>query len=94
VVQHLARLALVELEVTVTEVDEPHACHEDEQPRVVRLAIGLERVVAQLVAIGFVVHVVFLFERVAVRVGREDVRVAAKLIKDAYLDRGRSLWCL
>lgn len=98
VVENLADLPPVELEVRVGEMNECDAADKQEQPGVVSLALGLERIVADLVAKRFVVDVVFLFEAVAVGVGREYVLVAAIISYSrrwksvTYCNRGKSLW--
>lgn len=76
VVQHFADLAAVKLEVRVSECRERYARDENEKVRVVTLALGLKRIVTELVAVGFVVDVVFFLEAVAMGVGRENVLVA------------------
>ena len=96
VVENLADLPSVELEVRVGEMNERDAADKQEQPGVVSLALGLERIVADLVAERFVVDVVFLFEAVAV--GREYVLVATRINYSrrcksvTYCNRGKSLW--
>jgi hypothetical protein len=55
---------------------ERDARNENEEVRVVTLTLGLKRIVAKLVAVGFVVDIVFLFEAVAMGVRRENVLVA------------------
>ena len=98
VVENLADLPSVELEVRVGEMNERDAADKQEQPGVVSLALGLERIVADLVAERFVVDVVFLFEAVAVGVGREYVLVATRINYSrrcksvTYCNRGKSLW--
>jgi len=69
VVQDFACLASVEFEVGVTEVNKADTCHKQQQPWVVTLALGLERIIAEFVAVWFVVNIVLLFEGMAVRVG-------------------------
>ena len=68
VVEDLADVAAVEVEVSVAEVHEGDASSEKKQPRVVSLALRLERIVTELVTVGQVVHVVLLFEGVAARI--------------------------
>ena len=97
-VQDFACLASVEFEVGMTEVNKADTCNEQQQPWVVTLALGLERIIADLVAERFVVDVVFLFEAVAVGVGREYVLVATRINYSrrcksvTYCNRGKSLW--
>lgn len=76
VVEHFADLAAVELEVRVHEVAETDQTHEDEQVRVVALALGLERIVRNLVTIRQIMDVVLLVPLVAVRVTGEDLVMA------------------
>lgn len=76
VIHNLANVAPVEVEVRVTEVHEGDASDEEDKPRVVTLARGLERIVTELVTVRQVVHVVLLLERVAACVRREGMGVA------------------
>ncbi len=66
----------VEVEMSVAEVNEGDAGDEEDHPRVVTVALGVERIVTQLVTVGQVVHVVLFFPSVATCVGREGMRVA------------------
>ncbi len=68
-VQDFACLASVEFEVGMTEVNKADTCHEQPQPWVVTLALGLERIITEFVAVWFVMNVVLLFEGMAMRVG-------------------------
>ena len=68
-IEHLACLASVEFEVGMTEVNNADTCNEQQQPRVVTLALGLERIIAEFVPVWFVMNVVLLFEGMAMRVG-------------------------
>ncbi len=68
-VQDFACLASVEFEVGMTEVNKADTCHEQQQPWVVTLALGLERIITEFVAVWFVMNVVLLFEGMAMRVG-------------------------
>ena len=62
VIEHLAGLPSIESEVSVAEVREDYNACEQEHPGVVALALFLEGVVAQLVAVGLVVHLRVLVE--------------------------------
>jgi hypothetical protein len=77
-VKHFGNLPLVEAEVAVGEVDESVNGAEKHEVGVVGLALGLERIVAELVAVWLIVHVVFFFKRVTMGVGGEDVGVAVR----------------
>lgn len=77
-VKDLADLSAVELEVRVREVAEGDSTHEEQQPGVVSLALGLEGIVTELVTVGLVVDVVLLLPGVPVRVRREDVLVTSR----------------
>ena len=65
-VEHLANLSAVESEVRVHEVDERNSAHEDQQPGVVSLSLGVKRIITKFVTVRQVVHVVLLLEGVAV----------------------------
>lgn len=67
-VQDFAGLAFVELEVRMTEVNKADTCDEQQQPWVVTLTLRLEGIITELVAVWFVVNIMFLFEGVTVRV--------------------------
>lgn len=103
VVEHFADLAAVELEVRVHEVAETDQTHEDEQVRVVALALGLERIVRNLVTIRQIMDVVLFVPLVPVRVTGEDlvmainnneIKTKCRQAKQTYLCKGKSLWCL
>lgn len=83
VVKHLANLSSVEAEVGVAKVGEDDNRKEQDQVRVVQLALVFEGVVSQLVAVRNVVNVGFIFPIVASRVAAEDVDVAAQLVTHA-----------
>ena len=72
-VEHFSNLASVELKVRVGEVAETDQTHENDQVRVISLALGLERIVSHLVTIRQIVNVVLLVPLVTVRVTREDL---------------------
>ena len=61
-VQHFTSFASVEFEVGMRESDERNTCYENQEVRIVTLALRFERIVTKLVAVRFVVHVMFLFE--------------------------------
>ena len=67
-VQDFACLASVEFEVGMTEVNKADTCDEQQQPWVVTLTLRLEGIITELVAVWFVVNIMFLFEGVTVRV--------------------------
>ena len=67
-VQDFAGLAFVELEVRMTKVNKADTCDEQQQPWVVTLTLRLEGIITELVAVWFVVNIMFLFEGVTVRV--------------------------
>ena len=75
-VEDLRSLALVEAEVAVRKVHKRVDSTEKNQVGVVGLALGLERIVAELVAVRLVVNIVLLLPAVTVRVRRENVLVA------------------
>ena len=77
-VEHLANVALVEVEVGVAEVHEGHSADEEEHPRVVSLARRLKRIVTELVTVWQVVNVVLFLPSVPASVAREVVIVAVK----------------
>lgn len=74
-VKHFSNFSSVEFEVRVGERDETDPCHEKQQVRIVALSLRLKRIITELVAVRLIMHVVFVFESMAVRVGCEDVVV-------------------
>ena len=96
-VQHLADLAAVELEVRVGKVAETDHAAEDQQVGVVSLTLGLKGIVMNLITIGQVMDVVLLVPLMAVRVRSKSHMVAAQQrlpFPKTYLCNGKSLWCL
>lgn len=96
-VEHLADLSPVKLEVAVGEVDKCNASNEEKHVGVVALTLRLKRIVAQLVTIRLIVYVVLLLPVVSMRVRREDVlvtitRMLTIAVAVTYWERGRSLW--
>ena len=79
-VKDLTDMASVEVEVRVAEVHKGDASDEKEEPRVVSLALRLKGIVTELVTVGQVVHVGFLFESVTAWVAGEGVVVTKKVI--------------
>ena len=77
-VKDFTDFALVETEVTVGHMAESDHANEDQHPRVVAMAVGLKRIVTDLVAVGLVMHVVFLLEVVRMRIRREDLLMTTK----------------
>lgn len=77
-VKHFARVSPVEVEVSVREVHEGNNSDEQEQVRVVSVATGIEGIVTDLITVGQVVDVVFLFPGVAASVRRERVLVVVQ----------------
>ena len=75
-VQDLADLSAVELEVRVSEVSESNTTNEKEQVRVITLALGLKWIIAQFITIWQIVNVVFFLPGVTMRVRCENVLVA------------------
>ena len=75
-VEHLAHLPVVEVEVSNLDHAEREDRDPDEDERNVSMAVGLEGVVSELVAVGLVVGVGLVLDQVRVGVGREDVLVA------------------
>ncbi len=65
-VKNFTNLSAVKLEVGVSEVTECNAANKEQQPCVVSLPLGFKRIVAQLVAIGLIMNVMFLLKSVAV----------------------------
>ena len=93
-VEDFAQLAAVESKVRVAEVGKASDCEEKYQVRVVELALILERVVSQLVSVGFVVNVGFIFPVVTASVAAEEVDVTAKFSEAyTYWLRGLLFWC-
>lgn len=88
-VQDFTNVALVEQEVGVAEVHESDTSDEENHPRVVALARGLERIVTELVTVWQVMDVVLFFPSVAASVAGEvvvvakDRRLQQKVIRDS-----------
>ena len=57
-VEHLTDVSPVEVEMSMAEVDEGDSSNEENEPGVVSLAGGVERIVTDLVTVGQVVDVV------------------------------------
>ena len=74
-VEHLADMAPVEVEMTVAEVDECDASDEQECPGVVSLARRFKRIITDFITIWQVMDVVLLFPSVSTSVAREVVIV-------------------
>jgi hypothetical protein len=68
-VEYLTDLSAVELEVRVGEVAEGNTSDEEQHVCVIALALGFERIVAQLVAVRFIVNVVLFLPGVTMRIG-------------------------
>jgi hypothetical protein len=62
----------------VGEMNKCNASNKDQHPGVVALTLRFKRIIAKFVTIGLIVHVVFFFKRVSVRVRREDMSVATQ----------------
>jgi hypothetical protein len=75
-IEDLTHFAAVEPEVSVAEVDEADDSEEKQQVRVVKLALVFERIIAEFVAVWFVMHVWLVLPVVATGVAAEDVDVA------------------
>ena len=75
-VEDLTDVSSVEIEVSMAEVDESDPSNEKDEPGVVSLSGGLERIVTDLVTVGQVVDVVLLLPGVAAGVRRERMHVA------------------
>ena len=84
-VKHLADMAPVEVEMAMAKVHKGDTAHEQKHPRVISLARGLERVIANLVAVWQIVNVVLFFPGVPARVARKVVIVTGS--KVAQTDR-------
>ena len=74
-VQHLADVAPVEVEMRMAEVHKGDSTHEQKHPGVFTLAWGLEGIVADLVTVGQVVNVVLFLPGVATRIAGKVVIV-------------------
>ena len=74
-VQHFAHFASVKFKVSMRESDESDACNENQEIRIVTLTLRFKRIITKLVAIRFVVHVVFFFESMSMRIRCENVVV-------------------
>jgi len=62
VIEHFALLASIVAEVSMTEVCEANDCEEQNQVRVVELALVLKWIITKLVAVGFVVNSWLVFQ--------------------------------
>ena len=88
-VQHFANFASVKFKVSMRESDESDACNENQEIRIVTLTLRFKRIITKLVAIRFVVHVVFFFESMSMRIRCENVVVTnvKKGLTEAIQDR-------
>ena len=75
-VEDLTDVSSVEVKVSMAEMDEGDPSNEKDEPGVVSLSRGLERIVTDLVTVGQVVDVVLLLPGVAAGVRRERMHVA------------------
>ena len=96
-IENLANLSAVEAEMSMTEVNKGNNSSEQEHPWIVSLALLLEGIVSQLIAIRLVVNLGILLKGLGKGITREAVTVALKndkFLSKTYLRRGKSLWCL
>ena len=77
-VEDLANVALVEVEVGVAEMHKGHAGDEEYHPGVVALTRRLKRIVTDLITVRQVVNVMFFLPSVPTSVAREVMIVAVK----------------
>ena len=77
-VEYLANVPPMEVEMGVAEVDEGDDRNEDQQIGVFTLTFGHERIFTGLVTVRHVVDIVLLFEGVGARIAREVVHVAGR----------------
>jgi hypothetical protein len=84
-VKHLTDLPTVEPEMCMAEMRKSDDCKEQNQIRVVQLALGFEGVVSQLVAVRLIVNVGFVFPVMTTRIAAEDMDVAARTVKKPAL---------
>ena len=84
-IQHLGQLAVVESEVERHRGREADDAGEHQQPRIVTVAVRVERVVANLVTIWLIVRVRLVNDAVGVGIGRENVLVTVFGQNDGYL---------
>ena len=81
-VEHLADMAPVEVEMGVAEVDECDASDEQECPGVVALSRWLERIITDFITVWQVMDVVLFFPSVSTSVAREVVIVTKLYSKE------------
>ena len=77
-VEYLAEVPPVEVQMGVAEMDESDHGDEDDQIGVFTLTFRLERIFTRLVTVRHIVHVVLLLEGVGTAVAREVVHVAVQ----------------
>ena len=77
-VEYLADVPPMEVEMSVTEVDESDDGDEEEQVGVLALAFSHERIFTRLVTVRHIVDIVLLFEGVRAGIAREVVHMAVK----------------
>ena len=75
-IEHLGKLAIVEAEVECHSRRESDNTGEHKQPRVVAMAVCVERIIADLIPVWLVVRVGLIDNAVGVRIRGEDVLVA------------------
>ena len=77
-VEYLADVPPMEVEMSVTEVDESDDGDEDEQVGVFALAFSHERIFTRFVTVRHIVDIVLLFEGMRTGIAREVVHMAVK----------------
>ena len=77
-VEYLADVPPMEVEMSVTEVDESDYGDEEEQVGVLALTFSHERIFTRLVTVRHIVDIVLLFEGVRAGIAREVVHMAVK----------------
>ena len=92
-VKHLTDLPAVEPEMCMAKMRKSNNCKEQNQIRVVKLALGFKGVVSQLVAVRLIVDVGFVFPVMSTRVAAEDMDMAARTVKKPVLLTGIMVCC-
>ncbi len=94
-VEDLADLSTIEAEMSMTEVNKGDNASEQEHPRIISLALLLERIVSQLITIRLIVNFGILLKGLCESISREDMTVTISkllaIIWFHYCRRGKSL---
>ena len=90
-IEDLRGLSLVESEVESHSGDESNTSNEDVHVRHISVALGLKRIVSELISVRLIMSVRLIHDQVGVRVWREDVFVTA-MERSETIDLENTYW--